>query len=469
MTAVLLLVAGIALLVVGGEVLVRGASTIARSFGLSPLVVGLTVVSFATSAPELAVTVEATLSGSPGLAVGNVVGSNVANILLVVGVAGTIMSLHVQSSVLRRDVPVLIALSLLFWVMALDGTASTVDGLMLLGLLLTYTTVTVVRSRQGKDPGPVEDAPTAPGGVPVAVLLVAAGVGLLVFGASWLVSGAVDIATALGLSETVVGLTIVAIGTSLPELTTSVTAALRGSVEMAVGNAVGSCIFNLGAVMGLTAVISPSGVPVTDGALTFDVPVMVAVVVSLLPVVFTGRRVAKREAWLFVGYYTAYTAYLLLDSTGHDALPQFSSVMLAFVIPMTVVTLGLLVIQEIRVRRSRRAPDRTLTVIRHCLALRLLALWRRRHPGPFPRSARELVRPSLAISKGRAVRNVCSRVVSGSAGASSAEVREAPRGRGRAARGGDAKVLCSGLAEWTKPQVRGTFCQCSVLGFTHEQ
>ncbi len=353
MPAVLLLVAGIVLLVAGGETLVRGASTIARSFGLSPLVVGLTVVSFATSAPELAVTVQASLSGNPGLAVGNVVGSNIANILLVVGVAGTIMSLAVQNPVVRRDVPVLIALTLLFWAMALDGSVSTVDGVVLIGLLIAYVAVTVVRSRQGKDPGPVEEAPPAPGGVPVAVLLVAAGVGLLVWGASWLVRGAVDIATTLGLSDTVVGLTVVAIGTSLPELTTSVTAALRGSVEMAVGNAVGSCIFNLGAVMGLTAAISPDGVPVVDGALTFDIPVMVAVVLALLPIGFTGRRVAKREAWLLVGYYLAYTAYLLLDSAGHDALPQFSSVMLLFVIPVTLLTLGLLVVQETRVRRSR--------------------------------------------------------------------------------------------------------------------
>ena len=361
MTAALLLLGGTVLLVAGGEILVRGASTLARSFGLSPLVVGLTVVSFATSAPELAVTVKASLSGSPGLAVGNVVGSNVANILLVVGVAGTIMSLAVQSSVVRRDLPVLIVLCLLFWWMAWDGTVSTVEGAALLGLLVVYTTVTVVRSRQGKDPGPVEDTPPAAGGVTTAVLLVAGGVVLLVWGASWLVSGAADIAIGLGLSETVVGLTIVAIGTSLPELTTSVAAAIRGNVEMAVGNAVGSSIFNVGAVMGLTAMISPDGVPVTEGAATFDIPVMVVVALALLPIAFTGHRVARREAWLFVCYYVAYTAYLLLDSAGHDALPRFSSVMLAFVIPFTLLTLGLLVFQEVRERRSRdhAAPPRS--------------------------------------------------------------------------------------------------------------
>ncbi len=175
------------------------------------------------------------------------------------------------------------------------------------------------------------------------------------WGASWLVRGAVAIATAAGLSETVVGLTIVAIGTSLPELTASVTAALRGSVEMAVGNAVGSCLFNLGAVMGLTALVSPDGVPVTDGASSLDIPVMIVVSTALLPVAFTGRRVARREAWLFLGYYVAYTAYLLLDSAGHDALEQFSWVMLAFVLPATGLTLALLVAQELRVRRSGTA------------------------------------------------------------------------------------------------------------------
>lgn len=351
MTAVLLLVAGVVLLVGGGEALVRGASTLAQRLGLSPLVVGLTVVSFATSAPELAVTVRASLSGSPGLAVGNVVGSNVANILLVVGVAGTITALAVQSPVVRRDVPLLIALSLLFWALSWDGVVTRLDGAVLLILLLVYTVRTVLRSRQGKDPGAVDDAPEAPGGIPVAVLLVAGGVGLLVWGASWLVSGAVDIATALGLSETVVGLTFVAIGTSLPELATSVLAALRGSVEMAVGNAVGSCLFNLGAVMGLTAVVSPTGVPVTQGAVSFDIPVMIVVAGTLLPIVFTGQRVARREAWLFVAYYVAFTTYLLLDSASHDALEQFSSVMLAFVLPVTAVVLGLMVANELRRRR----------------------------------------------------------------------------------------------------------------------
>ena len=366
---VLLLVAGLVLLVVGGEVLVRGASTIATAVGISPLVVGLTVVSFATSAPELAVTLQASAAGSPGLAVGNVVGSNVVNILLVLGVAGLILPLAVHAAVVRRDVPVMIGLSLLFWLMSLDGAVSTVDGAVLVLLLAVYVVWTVVGSRRGiraesraRDDEP-DDEPTALEAsrsrrLVVSAVMVAVGVALLVLGARWLVSAATEIASAVGLSDTVIGLTVVAVGTSLPELATSVLAALRGKVEMAVGNAIGSNIFNIGAVMGLTSVVADGGVPVDAAAVGFDLPVMVAVAFAMLPVAFTGFTVARWEAGLFLAYYSAYVAYLLLDSAGHDALPRFSAVMLGFVVPLSALTLVLLSTYELRVRRrARAAPE----------------------------------------------------------------------------------------------------------------
>ncbi|MDD9207730.1 calcium/sodium antiporter [Georgenia sp. 10Sc9-8] len=353
---VLLLLGGFVLLVLGGEVLVRGAGGLARSFGMSPLVVGLTVVSFATSAPELAVTVGASLSGSPGLAVGNVVGSNITNILLVLGVAGLILPLAVRLPVVRRDVPIMIALCVLLLVLSLGGSVSRLDGIVLLACLVAYVAWTIVRSRRKGDAPPVEieEGATKVRSPWLDALLVAAGVAMLVVGAGWLVEGATAVASALGLSELVIGLTVVAIGTSLPELATSVIAAIRGDVEMAVGNAVGSNIFNIGAVMGITAAISPGGVPVEPGALRFDLPVMIAVALALLPVAFTGFCVARWEAGLFVGYYGAYIAYLLLDSAGHDALPEFSAVMLLFVIPITVLTLVVLTSYEVGVRRGRR-------------------------------------------------------------------------------------------------------------------
>nr|WP_319633101.1 calcium/sodium antiporter [Georgenia satyanarayanai] len=355
MTVVLLL-GGLVVLVIGGELLVRGAGALARSFGMSPLVVGLTVVSFATSAPELAVTVDASLSGSPGLAVGNVVGSNITNVLLVVGVAGIILPIAVHRPVIRQDVPVMIGLSVLLLLVSLSGSVSRLDGLVLLALLVGYVVWRVVSTRRSSRDE--DDGAAAPPGSPrLNALLVVVGVALLVVGARWLVAGATDVATALGLSELVIGLTVIAIGTSLPELATSVIAALRGNVEMAVGNVVGSNIFNIGAVMGIAAVVSPDGVPVEPGAVRFDIPVMIAVALALLPVAFTGFCVARWEAALFVAYYVAYVVYLLLDAAGHDALPQFSGVMLLFVIPITVLTLVVLTSYEVGLRRGRRAAE----------------------------------------------------------------------------------------------------------------
>lgn len=358
---VLLLLGGFVLLVGGGELLVRGASGVARAVGLSPLVVGLTVVSFATSAPELAVTLDAAASGSPGLAIGNVVGSNIANILLVLGISALVTPLVVRSRVVRLDVPVMIALSVAFFVMALDGAISTLDGAILLGALILYVVRAVMASRRSRRP---VDAASAGEGRSVRplwldALLVAGGVGMLVVGAGWLVDSATAIAGSLGISDLVIGLTVVAIGTSLPELATSVIAVRRGERDLAVGNVVGSNIFNIGSVLGLTAVISPDGVPVADAAIAFDIPFMVAVAVAVLPIVYTGAAVARWEGALFLGYYVAYTGYLLLDSAEHDLLPQYSSVVLSFVVPLTVVTLGVLSLAELRrraSRRGRRAP-----------------------------------------------------------------------------------------------------------------
>ncbi|MGB9374345.1 MAG: calcium/sodium antiporter, partial [Jiangellales bacterium] len=278
-TDALLLLGGFVLLVGGGELLVRGASGLARAVGLSPLIVGLTVVSFATSAPELAVSVDAAVSGAPGLAVGNVVGSNIANILLVLGVSALVTPLVVRSRVVKLDVPVMIALSIAFYLMSLDGTISTLDGALLLGALLVYVVRAIMSSRRSHRGAPAdeaqaggEDDSTRP--VWLDALLVAVGVGMLVVGAGWLVNSATAIAGAFGVSDLVIGLTVVAIGTSLPELATSVIAVRRGERDLAVGNVVGSNIFNIGSVLGLTAVVSPDGVPVADAAVAFDIPFM---------------------------------------------------------------------------------------------------------------------------------------------------------------------------------------------------
>ena len=355
LTDVLLLVGGFALLVGGGEVLVRGASGVARAVGLSPLVVGLTVVSFATSAPELAVTLDAAFSGSPGLAIGNVVGSNIANVLLVLGVSALVTPLVVRSRVVKMDVPVMIAMSVAFFLLALDGSISTLDGALLLGALVVYVVRAIVTSRRTSHATPDQDV-RAQRPLWLNLLLVAGGVGLLVLGANWLVGSATGIAAALGVSDLVIGLTVVAIGTSLPELATSVIAVRRGERDLAVGNVVGSNIFNIGSVLGITAVVSPGGVPVAEAAIGFDIPFMVAVAVAVLPVVYTHAAVGRWEGAMFLGYYIAYTGYLLLDSAEHDALPRYSTVMLGFVVPITAVTLLVLSVAEYRRRTSTALP-----------------------------------------------------------------------------------------------------------------
>ncbi len=356
---VVMLVLGLALLVAGGEVLVRGASGVAASLGMPPLLIGLTVVSFATSAPELAVSVDAALSGNPGLAVGNVVGSNIANVLLVLGVSAVVVPIVVRAQVVRVDVPVLIGFSVALLLCSLDGSISRVEGALLLGALAVYVAAAIRVARA--DRSATTEPPVSDGDGSAAdqtarplwldLVLVVTGVALLVVGAGRLIEAASTIATSLGVSDLVIGLTVVAVGTSVPELVTSVIATVRGQRDLAVGNVVGSSIANIGAVLAVTAMAVPSGVPVARAAVSFDIPVMVATAVALLPVAFTGLAVQRWEGALFVGYYLAYLTFLVLQATEHAALRPFSAAMLLFVVPLTVVTLLVVVAGEVRLRR----------------------------------------------------------------------------------------------------------------------
>ncbi|MEG3191502.1 calcium/sodium antiporter [Lysobacter sp. D1-1-M9] len=356
MTA-LLLILGLILLLGGAELLVRGASRLALSTGLSPLIVGLTVVAFGTSTPELAISVDAALSGTPGIALGNVVGSNIANVLLILGISALLAPLVVARQLIWLDVPVMVAISLGVCVMALDGAIARWEGLLLLAGGIAYTVTLIRIGRRGDTaaaPTPEHQAGVPPRRWWVNVLLVLAGLGLLVAGARWLVEAAVAIASAIGVSDLVIGLTVVAIGTSMPEIATSILATLRGERDLAVGNVVGSNIFNLLIVLGAAAAIAPAGLPVSDAAVRFDLPVMSAVAIACLPIFFTGHCIQRWEGAVFLGYYIAYTAYLLLDASGHDALPAFSLAMLQFVVPLTVLTLAVVVVRERRERRRRR-------------------------------------------------------------------------------------------------------------------
>lgn len=345
--ALLLALCGLALLIAGAESLVRGAARLATAVGVSPLLVGLTVVAWGTSAPELAVSLAAAVQGQPDIAVGNVVGSNVFNVLFILGAAAAVAPLAVSQQLVRIEVPILVLASVFSWYLAADGQITRGEGFALLATGLAYTGFALRTGAAAENQVPTDAVDGAAMRTLGHVALVVVGLAALVLGSRWFVAGAVHIARWFGVSELVIGLTIVAGGTSLPELATSIVAAVRGERDISVGNVVGSNLFNLLFVLGGAAAVS-GYVPVAQGALSFDFPVMVAVAVACLPVFFTGHRIARWEGWLFFGYGIAYWTYLFLASAHHDALPAFHVVMLAFVIPLTLVTVAVSVARQIR-------------------------------------------------------------------------------------------------------------------------
>jgi cation:H+ antiporter len=362
---ILLFVLGLALLGAGADVLVRGASRLATAAGVSPLVVGLTIVAFGTSAPELAVAVQAALTGDAGanLVVGNVVGSNIFNVLVILGLSAIITPLTVVQQLVRVDVPVMAGVSVLMLVLALDGRITTAEGTLLFGGIVVYLIYAGIQGRrEGKAAIAASDETVIranPGGsVWLNLAYVAAGLVLLVLGSRWLVAGAIDIARTLGLSELIIGLTIVAAGTSLPEVAASVAASLKGERDLAVGNVVGSCLFNILAVLGLAALVAPGGIAVATSALHFDIPVMIAVAFACLPIFLTGCAIARWEGLLFLGYYVAYTAFLVLQAAEHDAVETFGAVMLVFVLPLTALWLTVSLGWHLRRTASGRPAGR---------------------------------------------------------------------------------------------------------------
>lgn len=355
---ILLFVAGLIFLIAGAEALVRGASSLAAVFGISPLIIGLTVVAFGTSSPELAVSVKSALDGQASIAVGNVVGSNIFNVLFILGLSALIVPLVVAQQLVRLDVPLMIGLSAAALVLALDESFSRADGLLLVVGLTIYVWFLIYQSRRESAEVKEEydrefgtERPQESNWIRNTGLILG-GLALLVLGSRWLVNSAVSFAHYLGVSELVVGLTIVAAGTSLPEVVTSLVAAIRGERDIAVGNVVGSNIFNIMGVLGLASIVAPRGLEVSAAIIGFDIPVMIAVALACLPIFFTGNVISRKEGVLLLGYYVAYTLYLVLATSHHDALPGFSAVMLYFVIPLTVVTLVIVVLREMRGRKE---------------------------------------------------------------------------------------------------------------------
>lgn len=312
MTATLTVAAGLVLLLGGAEVLVRSGTALARRLGVPPIVIGLTVVSVGTSLPELAIGVDAARSGSPGLATGNIVGTNLVNLLLVLGLGALLRPVLFDRRTLRFDLPCMVAAALLLWVLARDGSLSTADGVVMVVAAVVYTVGVAFAARRGGGASVAEaDPPSGGGSAWRDLVLLAISIAVIVWGAELLVAGAVEGARALGITEAVIGLTVVAIGTSAPELVTTVVSTLRGNAEMAVGNVIGSSVYNIALVLGVTVLSVPGGFAVPDEVLASDLVLMVAATLVAAPLFVSGARLSRVEGGLMVTAYGGYLAWLL--------------------------------------------------------------------------------------------------------------------------------------------------------------
>jgi len=317
----LLLILGLAVLIVGGEFLVKGAVGCSAAFKISPLVIGMTVVSFGTSAPELLVSLQSAMDGNPGIAIGNVVGSNIANIALVLGITVIIFPIIVERQTKFVDYPMMLLACILFYVFALDNVIELYEGIILFGILVTFTTYLVVNSRKKTkkaqaDDDEYKDALKYPIWKSVVFLLI--GLAALYFGSEWFVKGAVGIAEVLlegnPDKDSIIGVTVVALGTSAPELVASIVAAVRKQSDISVGNLIGSNIFNVFAVIGITAIVKP--IAVTDQVLGFDMLWMLGIMLAMIPLLLFGKRIGRFKGVLLFGSYVAYVAVILMQIKG---------------------------------------------------------------------------------------------------------------------------------------------------------
>lgn len=350
-TIFLFFVLGLVLLVAGAEFFVKGASQLAILMGISPLVIGLTIVAYGTSAPELAVTVQSVLKGEGHLALGNVIGSNIANILLILGLAAVVTPIVVSQQLIRLDVPLMVGTSVLALLFCWDGLLTFWEGITLLAGSILYTIFLIYQSRRENAAVKTQYAQEygqLPAATPYRWLYlggyILGGMALLVFGSQLLVDSATKMALFWGVSELVIGLTVLSVGTSLPELATSVVASYRGERDIAVGNVVGSNLFNLLMVMGTAGVMASKGIVIPSEALELSLPIMLGVALACLPI-FVDGRVPRWVGIMFVGYYITYTVYLVLHTNQHTALPTFKLVVGNIALPVTVILLMIMTMQ----------------------------------------------------------------------------------------------------------------------------
>lgn len=335
---------GLFSLIIGAKLLVFGASQLASTLKISSLTIGLTIVAFGTSAPEIATCVAAALKGEGGLVMGNIIGSNIFNTLFVLGLIATIRPIYVAKKLIRIDVPIMIAVFLLFWAFAQNGVLNFWEGIILILAIIAYTWFAISATHSSE-----KSKARIPLYLQIIYILV--GLILLTLGADWTVLGAQKIAALLNISSLLVGLTFVAIGTSLPELAASLMAIANDESEMAVGNVIGSNIFNLLAVAGISAIVAPKGVAIANSVLYFDLPVMLGAGIALFPIAITGHLIARYEGIILLLYYFLYLGYLIARLFIPAYLPLFSTAFFFFILPLTLLVIIITIYRHYKSRQ----------------------------------------------------------------------------------------------------------------------
>lgn len=310
-----ILILGLAVLVGGGEFLVRGAVGIAKKAHISSLVIGMTVISFGTSAPELFVSVGSALDGNPEIAIGNVVGSNIANIALVLGLTVLIFPIAVDRNSKIIDWPMMMGASLLFYIFALDNVIALWEGMILLGILIAFTFLLIRNSRKKskKELEELDEISEIKDKSWLSILFVLIGMVALYFGSEWMIEGAIGIAEGFGMEKRVIAITVVAFGTSVPELVTSAVAAFKKETDISVGNLVGSNIFNIMAVIAITSIVKP--IAVEETVINYDMVWMLAIALLLLPLMLIGKKIGRLKGFLLFGTYVVYITLTVIAST----------------------------------------------------------------------------------------------------------------------------------------------------------
>lgn len=340
-------VIGLVALVYGADLFLKGVDAFGIKWRISPVIMGLTVVAFATGAPELAISIKAAANGSADLVLGNIIGSNIANILLIIGIGSVMKAIAITPRILKVDLPIVLFVSLVLYWISSDGSLSKLDGVILISMLIAYSIFTFFQIKKSRAEHKIVDL-YEPNINPdnlddglkfYAINLgwLAIGLVMIVMGSDWMVDSAIEIATLFGISELIIGLTIVSIGTSLPEVATSIAIIRKGNPESAIGNVLGSNLYNVLLTLGITILITPQVLQVSSIAINFDLPIMVGVIILCFPIFITGMKITRSEGVVFLLYYASYLTILTLDAISSPYSESFDFAMIWIVIPATAL------------------------------------------------------------------------------------------------------------------------------------